>query len=476
MSQSQEIEEKIQRDAAHKKPHYWIALRGAEIWNRWARGDYTKEMWEVRRKEVEKSPRLSDVGKERWFEAWEEFRELNVQPLTAKERAAIEHDIQKYCVMGTEFPSPASTVYLDSIEWDFLLYTEHKNKGYAVFGVDFSHFIFPAEVRLGGTYFPHHVTFEKAKFFGKNHCESIEVQGFADFNEVAFYETAIFKQAHFHAAADFGGAIFNGVTMFNKSRFYEQGRFHYAKSLNYIAFNEATFGGNALFEGMLFMEEANFLHTDFARDLILKEASFTLLPPTLNGAKIGGILNVIRTKWPDANKSRRDAAEIALAYSQLKRRMEELKLHDLELEFHAKELDAKSHDTKNFILKRWLIVLYDVFSGYGLSIIRPVLWLFFLLGGATLVYVAFFRNVAVSADQVNRLAIYAAAHYTLPFIPIDSDVQKNLLDIISVCTQEKQVSASCLQRFDIIRSVHTFFSLICLFLIGLGLRNRLRLR
>lgn len=301
------------------------------------------------------------------------------------------------------------------------------------------------------------------------------------FTSAKFGEFACFISTTFGDNTDFTKAIFsntekrNGVTMFEHSNF---------KDIN---FSEAKFDG-----------DSSFRHAKFTQDADFSDAVFTKVPK-FAGCEVDGVLKFTNAKWPELashaknyDKNSKYFANLSIDYSQIKRKMEEIKLHNYELFFHGKELEAKIYDkttpslTRLAFLTRLDYRFYRFTSNFGQSIIRPFFGLLLCIVFFTICYLSIFAkdysNVCdnnlgcelasnwVENDSFTK-AFYAVLHNSVPLIPNDSAISKIILGL-----KEGKDTDFNLMAYSSIRFLNVLFSTIFLFLIGLGIRNRFRMR
>lgn len=160
-------------------------------------------------------------------------------------------------------------------------------------------------------------TFRQPDFFGV---------GRADFSDTTFSSGADFSKATF-----FGEASFSGVT-FGKLGFFRAGR---------ADFSGATFSGEANFLGVTFEKESLFVNATMKGLTSFEEAKFISAPPQFFGAKLHEGTVWRGVKWPPPPKDQKEAGPFVAAYERLKLEMDRLKKHEDELDFFALELQSR---------------------------------------------------------------------------------------------------------------------------------------
>ena len=267
----------------------------------------------------------------------------------------------------------------------------------------------------------------------------------ADFCRTKFIHSAIFHQAIFLESASFNNAIFLETADFQNAIF-SQG----------ADFREATFSQTAFFVETTFQRGGNFSKVTFTKNTILHFSS----------CHIEGTLDLLRTSFKPIPAVMGNNTDISFnTWNFLKRQMAIQRMHDLELKFFAREMDAQRAATP-FYSRKWLIRLvlegYKHLSKYGRSIARPLIALAALWGVAVFLYWSlFFYNPWE--------AIYVASAHLLPFSVSYDAAYKAITQIF------KESYASKAMLFGVLKTTQTILALLLFFLIGLGVRNRLRL-
>jgi len=179
-------------------------------------------------------------------------------------------------------------------------------------------------------------------------------------------------------------------------------------------------------------------------------------PPKFFGAKLhqGTVWRGIT--WPPTPKDRDEAGAFIDAYACLKLEMDRLKKHEDELDFFALELQSR-----RVLLGRWgwglPIWLYGVLSDYGRSYLRPLGALFYLALIGTL---AFLSSNSLSPGQALGLS-FANSLNVFGF-------RKDFFDPTVI---------ACLPAWlDVVAALQTILGTILLFVFGLGIRNRFRMK
>jgi hypothetical protein len=306
--------------------------------------------------------------------------------------------------------------------------------------IDFNDIVFDRPVYFGGFVFAAHVRFINTEF-----------RDGVGFDNTKFMETVSFGKANFRSTANFGGAVFSGRADFKEAAYFDLAYFKDTKFHDDVIFERVKFKFHTVFSGT----EFNSGVPDF-RDAELPEAT-----------------EWHDARWPLPPKSKKAAEQQVSAYERLKAEMERLKKHEDEQKFFAMELRARRAllwfeccDGKRAIRKRaksafgWTLNRgYALFSGYGLSIGRPFFGLIAL----------FVVGVGVSTTTASLVCgpmnLRQAAEFSFtnlfPFLPnkAGDDIIKHL--------------AIWAKYFGDLQSL---LGVILLFLLGLALRNRFRMK
>ncbi len=343
--------------------------------------------------------------------------------------------------------------------------------------IDFTEYYFDKEIHFG------------EYIFGDTGFSSASFSGDADFRSVIFNRGASFDGATFSGYADFGISTFNGYTDFSSTSFSRDAFFVSATFSRYTdfssasffqdaAFSDVTFSGYAIFDGVAFTNDAAFNSTTFTRDANfggttfhqaalftnseLKapthfgDSKFMGAPPRFHGAKLHEDMVWRGVYWPPAPSNPNEAARFTDAYERLKLEMDRLKKHEDELMFFAKELECRR--VARGQIRGWPIGAYGVLCHYGQSYLRPLGWLVALiLVGA----VQFWP--ALNWDFLSALGV-STANTLGPL-----GLRKELMEAGTLPTD-----LSRWLRF--VSGAQMVIGLILLFLIGLGLRNRFRMK
>jgi hypothetical protein len=316
--------------------------------------------------------------------------------------------------------------------------------GAEIAGISFEGFIFPGEAKFGGTEFSQAVSFRNAKFHGDANFNNVQFQASACFDHARFRKFANFKLATFEKLF-VGGAKFLGEADFVDA-----------------SFNHSEFTGVKFKHALTRFTGATFAHVpDF------RAATFAT-PPLFQRVNIPYALapgaNCWR-RWMSCAAGDDDAAR----FRRLKELAADWRDHERELEFFANELRAKRfHETKGFggIALNWA---YDRLSNFGRSIWRPIIGLAVLTCLAWLLIMLTYSTIcAATWGQVGAGLVLSLTDWALLLGADKWDTRIHAFE--TLCPNCMFGPGAALLAY-----VQSAASLILLFLLGLGLRNRFRI-
>ncbi|CAN0223834.1 unnamed protein product, partial [Chrysoparadoxa australica] len=166
-------------------------------------------------------------------------------------------------------------------------------------------------------------------------------------------------------------------------------------------------------------------------------------------------------QWPITPTVLKDALRMADAYAHLRRRANSIQNHEAELDFFAREMRAKRRSEG---IGKWLLVtLFEISSNFGRSVSLPLLWMIGLSIYMVPIYDKLIRYAGREpASDMDLLGLSAAS--LGGFFGIRREfISPELLD--------------SLPYFAVILSnLQSVAGAILVFLIGLALRNRFRIK
>jgi Pentapeptide repeats (9 copies) len=313
--------------------------------------------------------------------------------------------------------------------------------------ITFDKYLFPKSFFSDAT-FSGWAMFNKATFASYVDFGGTSFSSMAHFWDTTFSEDARFENATFSLGADFSGATFSGLATFDNASFSGPGYFV-----------SVTFSGWSRFCGATFGDLSWFINAEMKGVTSFVGTQFRGFPPEFFGAKLheGTIWRAVH--WPKPKHvfgaEKFAAWEFVDAYERLKLEMDRLKKHEDELNFFALELQWRR--VLGGRLAGLPIALYGVLSDYGRSYARPLYALFVVAAFGTLVLVlsgalALWQSLGLSF--ANTLNVFG---FRKDFF--DSHVVENLPAALKI-----------------LAAVQTILGTILLFLFGLGVRNRFRMK
>jgi hypothetical protein len=348
-----------------------------------------------------------------------------------------------------------------------------------VMSLDLRGYIFPRPVKFNGTRF-NDLHISEAKFkYG------------VDFDHCIFKGNTIFYKCEFQTICSFEGSSFEGdlslllcdfgQAEFQRCRFAQRVFISACSFKGVAAFDNSEAAANFTMMKSRFKSTLSLIHFS-ALSLMIKDSIFEVVPD-LRGMKpdrpavLDG--NSIRYKkaagplgtifYKAANSA--DAAR----YRRLRQIATESRDHEEELQYLSYELRAKrfySTDTASLLAN----LGYDLFSGFGRSLFRPVLLFSLSLGVAVLHLVV----SHYSQLSTNPLGLWNVAKWlfvfglTSAFALVGGDKLAGRQAAIDALFGPSNLSPLTSVDFMVIY-LQSAASLLALFLIGLALRNRFRI-
>jgi uncharacterized protein YjbI with pentapeptide repeats len=295
--------------------------------------------------------------------------------------------------------------------------------------IDFSGFIFPWQARFEDAQFHGKAVFWSAQFHGaagfgraQFHGEAgfggAQFHGAAGFWSAQFLEAAGFGEAQFHGAAEFGEAQFHGAAGFwsaqfhggagfGGAQFHGEAGFWSAQFLEAAVFADATFKASTSFVKARFGDRTNpwsaiFTGIKVERAFDMTGAAFSKVP-AFNQADFAQApdLDDVRYPhppffrfwvrgWADEEKTLR-RADLLKADAAKYRHLRRLAIlgHDHENEakaFKGETRAKRGTEHKPWHAAYWFGLIYDAFSDFGRSMMRP----FYAWAALTAVFAAFY--------------------------------------------------------------------------------------
>jgi uncharacterized protein YjbI with pentapeptide repeats len=348
---------------------------------------------------------------------------------------------------------PASYAKIDfsNVEFEFdVSFAGYRFSRWAVFEgatfsgeADFGGATFPGGAVFPGAIFSRSANFHGATFSGAAYFQGATFSGTASFQGAAFSVWADFFSATFSFDAYFQGATFSGGAVIGRATFSGGASFDGATFSGHTGFGKTTFGGTTSFVNAEMKDETSF-----------EGAIFETKAPKFFGAKLhqGTVWRGI--KWPTP-KNKNEAAAFIDAYACLKLEMDRLKKHEDELKFFALEMQSQHVELGTW--KGLPNAIYGVLSNYGRSYLRPLVALCVVaaIGAGAFWYFdarTFWEALGLSAT--NTLNVFG--------------FRKDFFDAATI--------EGLPAPLKILAAVQTILGATLLFLFGLGIRNKFRMK
>jgi hypothetical protein len=227
---------------------------------------------------------------------------------------------------------------------------------------NFEGFVFPGDVRFDGATFLGASAFDGATFCGDAWFKNVSFMGAAFFKSANFKGGAVFDRSRFRGDAWFRSASFTGHAWFDSVRFHRAASFYSVTAEHGFALIGARFKSKV----------PDFLSAKFAEPVMFDNIRLEtgVEPGGLFRSILGGVF-----LWLSGNLDHALSAK----YRALKRLAAQSEDHGNEQNFFGGELRARRYnEDKPWHPGFWVGIVYEALSGFGHSILRPLLWLFAL--------------------------------------------------------------------------------------------------
>jgi hypothetical protein len=311
-----------------------------------------------------------------------------------------------------------------------------------------------------------HCVFSEAAMF--NHAS---FRRRAEFIMPRFRRYAAFGQVTFSEDVQFVAATFGGDAKFNRATFSGAAEFHFAHFHGDAQFRSATFSRRVSFVGATFGKEggkqaASFEDCQFDKPLNFRDAKFLAQYPVFSGA-ITADRNVFTAKpdhWPETTTQDPDQARESCAA--IRHMLDKQGLPEEAHFFFRREMEFAGQIGSYW--QRLPYRLYGQLSDYGHSIRLPFEWLTALIVAGWVLFsgwLALFQRADAGARWHQPLVegLSQSVANTLPFLGLMRSMHPDfygrapaLIDFLSIA--------------------QSLFGIVLLFLLGLGLRTRFRMR
>ncbi|MBS9777372.1 MAG: pentapeptide repeat-containing protein [Gammaproteobacteria bacterium] len=396
--------------------------------------------------------------------------------------------------------------------------------------IDFSNTVFDENITFSRYYFHFSVSFDFCKFLKESNFIGAKFSNQASFQNVNFYGDALFEETEFYADALFTDIEFHGEVYFVNSKFHGSEAVYFSKIKikkginfsgsilysrfffrkincegnayfygahfhNYVEFESSLFlcslnFSQAIFENVTAFErndftlDLDFTHANFKKSVVFDGCDFSSFPcdfrmTCFNQTPLIDNLNSNLYDFISTDKSTLSDYKLyescEIKFRLLKQLAEKNNNHQKSLEFYACELYCQRRATGGLSNpKNWASYLYGLLSGYGLSLLRPVImWLVFMMFG--------FISQALVDDRLSaysyNVGVERAAFYISPSIPpfIATPLYQKEVRHRLYPNKDKKYQGQLPMTNRFIRFLQTLFTFVSLFLFGLALRNRFKI-
>lgn len=332
--------------------------------------------------------------------------------------------------------------------------------------IDFSSTYFDKFVCFEGYIFRGEAIFIFANFGGDVSFRSSAFQNVAMFRSAVFDSDTDFNSSTFKDEADFSFSLFLGATSFSSAVFLGDADYHSVEIAEDIFFMNTEFNQSALFTWAKFKGASVFSSANFKSATMFDDAHFLTNVPLFHAAALYDETTFTLPDHYDENWPIISANEVMPA-DQQKRAYNRLRLFmnkNLQIEeeqfFHRMEMRCK-RETENWIYRP----IYSVFEGlsdYGNSVMRPVGALFLLwLVGVSVKIQPVVGEVWPDIQSLPHAMGWSLAN-VFPFFGFRRLYFDGTVDLVL--------------GLKVIGGGQTVMGFVLLFFLGLGLRNRFRLR
>ncbi|MEM6624380.1 MAG: pentapeptide repeat-containing protein [Pseudomonadota bacterium] len=377
---------------------------------------------------------------------------------------------------------------------------------------DFRDTTFSSLTYFQGTTFSHIADFQGATFSRDADFRDTTFSGSADFRDVTFSGIATFEGTTFSKDANFLGTTFDGSTYFVGTTFSHTANFlgttfsdiagfmgatfshtaffQDAAFLKTVAFQDTTFKGYTTFHGAAFLGIPEFSNAVFKSSTALSPVKehgqpdrptvFKLTPPRFFNAELHEDTDFTDVEWPPPPDSREEAVEQRRAYERLKLLMSSQKKVADELFFQRKELMCREIEDGWFSLSSWGSRFFRITSNYGWSLNRPIWWLCILVLACAAIIWGNEQAALVAGDR-DVLCLDDAGKVKANCNPelewdnaLGLSFSNSFLFVGRTFIKEELIGLTLAS--EIVSTIQMILGPFLIFLFGLAVRNRFRLK
>jgi uncharacterized protein YjbI with pentapeptide repeats len=309
--------------------------------------------------------------------------------------------------------------------------------------------------------------FHRSEFSGNTSFDATIFKGSVNFISSAFSARTSFSKAKFFGSANFSGSEFLGVAVFRATYFSFEASFPTATFHDRVDFGEAVFRGRSTRETEENVSPTRFAATDFKGPVDFSYAKFVASYPDFSGAVIPEktSFSAKSKHWPATTKQSTELAKECCAT--VRHIHAKQGLPEDEHFFFRKEMHFAGKIGSFW--QRLPYLLFGLFSDYGHSIARPTLWLLGLWGFGFVAFWGYLAGCCVPAPlEVAERPMGTAMGLSF----------SNLFPLFGF--GRVFFGEEFMEPFPavlkLLSGFQTVASLPLLFFLGLGLRQRFRLR
>ena len=320
------------------------------------------------------------------------------------------------------------------------------------------------------------ISFSNSKFLGYTSFRGSKFLGDVYFDEITFDgESVFFAELDAETSSmSFNSSIFT-VRLWVSFSLSQFGK---------VSFNGTQFNSTVFCAAARFTDECSFENAVFERAIRFGRSSFHHVPD-LNFASFRQPPDLSTLQIPEPLKAPQNLP-LAQRYRKLKQLAAQAGDHEQELKFFGYEMRSKLMRPETPFPHKALIWLYQALSKFGQSATRPVLALLFVFACSLLLHIPFMHEHYTDPDgeQVSRLACKTPG---LSISPLDALIRERLhhtLFVLPTERAERLLVMQCVYGKDqvvpgvyrFLNAVHFSVSALLLFLFGLAVRNRLKVK
>jgi len=263
------------------------------------------------------------------------------------------------------------------VDWKKYEHQEAKNF-YNLARCHFSEYVFSDNANFSGFLFPGDAWFGRVRqgVLGREWMPAIfETNTF--FTRAVFYGDARFDRVVFNGHAGFEAAHFLSDAGFGQVQFNDVARFHSARFCKGVWLGQTNFHSYSNFINTIFDNIVSFEGMSADRAFILRGARFEKLIPDFSQATFREAPNFEQVNFPAPRFWRAHHYSDIARYRAMRRLAIQGHDHDAESKAFKGEIRAKRFkEHKPWHLAFWFGIFFDIFSDFGRSISRPIMfWL-----------------------------------------------------------------------------------------------------